>query len=483
MSSDLSRRLLINILWSFLGRFGYLTIGLITNIILVRLLSPKEFGQVGIMMFFIAIASVLMESGLSGALVRKQDAKDIDYSTIFIFNLSVSLILMALLIIASGSIAKFYQEAGLQNILIASSIVLLINALRVSHTVRLIKELQFKKKSTYEFIAISIGSLIAVFLAANGAGVWALVALQLSTSAVLTIILWLFVDSLSTYRFSRASFKEFYKFGINTTLASLLNAAFDNVYQLILGKYFSITQTGYFYQAKKLQEMPTGIIQSTALGVVYSALAKLQDTPAEFNVLYQHVVKVFTIVVALICLLIYFYAEIIIISLYGELWLDSVYYLKLLIVAAFFLLQEMFNRIIFKIFNRTDKILQLEVVKKLIQSLTIIYGVWTMSIENLIYGFVITSVISFFINYYYARKIQNNFNWHDFTVVIKIAFSAVSTVFIFNYIEGLINFTVYQAVFLLPGMLLVYFLGLRLLDVSNFYYDIKNLSSTLKGKP
>ncbi|MBW7470449.1 lipopolysaccharide biosynthesis protein [Marinobacter sp. F4218] len=481
MSRELSRSLLVNTLWSFVGRFGYLAVGLITNIILVRLLSPKEFGQVGIIMFFIVVASVLTESGLSGALVRKQNATEVDYSTIFIFNLVVSLTLMTLFVASSGFIADFYEDSNLKEILIVSSFVLLINALRVTQATKLIKNLQFKKKAGYEFLAILLASIIAVVLAFNGAGVWALVALQLSSAAILTVLLWLFVGPLRTYQFSVKAFTQFYKFGINTTLSSLLNTAFDNVYQLILGKYFSITQAGYFYQAKKLQEMPTGVLQGAMLGVVYSTLAKLQNRPMEFNALYQSVVRVFTIIVALICMLIFYYSELIITVLYGDKWVSAVFYLQMLIIASFFYLQEMFNRIVFKVFDKTENILKLEIFKKILQTFTIVYGIWTMSIENLLYGFVATSVISFFINYHFARKVQNHYSWGDFFVVVKVMATAIGITFSCDIMANYFHLKGFYTLAVLPVFLLLYFSCLRLLQVCDLYYDLKAFKEIITG--
>lgn len=475
VSSHSSKILLINVLWTFIGRFGYLAIGLLTNIILVRMLGPKEFGQVGIMMFFIATASVLAESGLSGALVRKPNATEIDYSTIFIFNFFVSLLLMALLICSSGFIADFYEDSDLSNILIATSLVLVINSLRVTQNVRLIKELQFKRKTVYEFIAALIASLIAILLAFNGAGVWALIALQLSTSLALTLILWFFVGPLRCYRFSKVSFKEFYKFGINTTLASLLNSAFDNIYQLILAKFFSVSQTGYFYQAKKLQGLPVGILQAVMDGAVYSALSKIQNDPDTFNRTYQNVVRLFTIMVALMCMVIFYYSDLIVTLLYGEKWIASVMYLKLLIVASFFYLQESFNRIIFKVYDRTEKILQLELIKKLIQSITIVYGLLTMSIENLLYGFVIMSSVSFLINYYFARKVQNYFRWKDFLDIIKIIIITLLAIAICESISVRFNLEGLYTLWLLPLLLSLYLLGLQVFKIIDFFSDIKAL--------
>src|SRR5699024_6639050 len=146
-------------------------------------------------------------------------------------------------------------------------------------------------------------------------------------------------------------------------------------------------------------------------GVIFSTLSKLQNSPKEFNEIYQNVVRVFSVIVALISIIIIYYSEVIILILYGERWMDSAYYMQLLVIGSFFYVQEMFNRNIFKIFDQTEKILQLEVFKKAVQSCTIVYGLWTMSIENLLFGFILTNVISFIVNYYIARKVQSYFKW------------------------------------------------------------------------
>ena len=375
--NQINRSLLLNTLWSFGGRFGYLAVGLITNIILVRLLSPREFGQVSIVMFFIVISTILIESGLSGALVRKQNTTEVDYSTVFIFNLAISIVLMLGLLGSAEYIASFYKDSELIHLLRLSSIVLIVNALRMTQSVKLVKSLKFKVKSFYEIIAIIVGSIIAIYSAKQGAGALSLVILQLSTAITLTGLLWFYVGPMKSYNFSLESFKQVYKFGINTTLASLLNKAFDNSYQLILAKYFAISQAGYFYQAKKLQEMPIGVIQGSVLGVVYATLSKLQNDRKKFQELYFNIVKVFTVVVGFICIIIFYYSELIVRILYGKEWLTSASYLQLLILASFFYLQEMFNRILFKIFDRTDLILKLEFFKKLLITITIVNGVIT----------------------------------------------------------------------------------------------------------
>lgn len=472
-NNQINRELIINTLWSFFGRFGYLIVALISNIILVRLLSPEEFGQASIVLFFVIIANILVESGLSGALVRNQKAEDIDYSTVFIFNLVISVILMLMLIAGSTYIAKFYDDDSLISLVKISSLILLINAFRIVQYVRLIKDLNFKAKSIYEIIAITVGSIVAILAAINGAGASSLVILQLTTATVLTVILWVSVGPLTSFRFSWNSFRKVYSFGINTTLSLLIDKVFDNSYQLIFAKYFTMSQAGFFYQAKKLQEMPMGVIQGSVLGVVFATLCKVQDNKNKFNQLYSQVVRIFTVAVALICLIIFLYANLIVETLYGHNWITSATYLKILITAAFFYFQEIFNRIVFKVFDRTDVILKLEILKKIFLTLTIIYGIYTSNISNLLYGFAITSVFSFCLNYYFSRAIHDfDHFWTEFIIVLKVFSISVITITFGLYLIDSLMWQGFYQLFSLPFVILAYLLLLQLMRVMDLHKDI-----------
>lgn len=481
-NNQLNHSLLINTLWSFLGRFGYLAVGLVTNIILVRLLSPREFGQVSIVMFFIVISTILIESGLSGALVRKQNTTEVDYSTVFIFNLCVSILLMFVLLVSAEYIANFYNDSELISLLKLSSLVLIVNALRMTQSVKLVKSLKFKIKSYYEIIAIMIGSVIAIYAATQGAGALSLVILQLSTAITLTGLLWFYVGPMKSYKFSFQSFKQVYKFGINTTLASILDKAFDNSYQLILAKYFAISQSGYFYQAKKLQEVPIGIIQGSVLNVVYATLSKLQDDKVKFSETYSNVVRILTTLIGFICIIIFFYSELIVQIFYGKEWLTSAFYLKILILASFFYLQEIFNRILFKVFNRTDLILKLEIIKKILLAITIVYGVITLNISNLLYGFFIVSVISFIINYHYTRKIYNFSYWAELVIILKVVSIAALTILVSEYLAKILNISGINILILFPVISFIYVIMLNMSNTINIRKDIKSMKVVLKKR-
>jgi len=480
VEKNIKKNILISLFWAFFGQGGYLIVGLIANIILTRLLSPYEFGQVGIVMFFIVLAKVLTESGLSGAVIRKTEVNEDDYSTVFVFNLVVSIILMVILISLSKTISMIYNDETLQYIIVAASSILFINAFQITQNIKLIRNFNFKKKAIYEFISISISSLIGIFLALKNFGVWSIVVMQISTAIILTSILWFKEGALKSVKFNKNSFKGLYKFGLNTTLASLLNTFFDNIYQLILGKYFSITETGLYFQGKKLQEIPIGVVNSVSQSVIFSSLSKFQNNINEFNIFYNKIIRVFTVLVGFMCLIIFFYAENIIVTLYGIEWINSAFYMKVLIICSYFYLQEMFNRVVFKVFNKTNKILYLEVIKKIIQSVSIVIGLFFNDISILLYGYILTSILSFLFNYYEARKLKQDFSNVEILIVFKVVLICAFTYFLSDYFLTKFTFINIYSIILLPFMFIAYFGFIYIMNILNIKYELSNIISLIK---
>lgn len=470
----MDKKLISNVVWALTGQVGYILIGLAGTFVLARLLSPEDFGIVGIAMGFVGISNVLVESGMGGALVRKIDATDKDYSTIFVFNLFISLLLIILLVFSSGFIAQYYNRSVLQPVLWGLSSILLFNAFTITQNARLVKDMKFKERGLYKFLSLFFAVVVAVIVAYLGYGVWAVVFLQVLSSFFFLMILLIKEGGMDKFIFSKESFKEMYSFGMFTTFTSLLNSFFDNIYQFILGKYFSVAQVGFYYQAKKLQDAPDTVSKLVLLQVVYSHLSKLQNKLEKFKISYNMIAKFTAIILGLTASLTFIYAEEIIILLYGQKWLGSVFFLQILVIVSFFNLQEIVNRNIFKVFNQTHKIFYLEIIKKSIQSITIIVGIINHSLEILLYGFVLTSFISYFINFYYSRKIVDDISRKEIIVFIKIVFSSVILTFFVIYLIGILNLKLYETFILIPFFVLLYTLLLYLLRVENLFKVLQN---------
>ena len=315
---NLKKSIVSGAIWTVIGQIGYYGIAIVVNIILARMLTLSDFGQLGIALFFIGIARVLSESGLSAALIRNKQANDLDFSTIFIFNFIISIALVSLLIFSSGYIATFYNDAELKVILTFASFSLIINAFSFVQTTKMLREMRFKQKAIYDFTSIFFASFVAIFLATKNYGVWSLIIMQILTGLINVILLWTFEGRIKLLRFSKSSFLFHYKFGANTTFASLLNSFFGNINQAILGKYFSIGQTGLYYQASKLSETPFTMINAINSGVIYSGLSKIQDNKDQFTRAYLNIIRIMTVLTGFLSMMLFVFAKEIVLILLGE---------------------------------------------------------------------------------------------------------------------------------------------------------------------
>ncbi|CAM1333945.1 lipopolysaccharide biosynthesis protein [Tenacibaculum aestuariivivum] len=458
-----------SIFWSLFGQLGYSVIALIANILFVRVLSPKDFGVIGIAMFFIGVSNVLVESGIGGALIRKNNVSEKDYSTVFLLNLGISIFLMLALLLSANFIASFYNLPELKHILWILSSLLIINSLTIINRVKLVKEMKFKELGVFKFVSFFIASTIALYLAYyKSFGIWSVLIMQVLSAALFMVILWFKQGRLKKVVFSKKSFKEVFSFGAFTTLSSILDAAFNNIYELILGKYFNVTSVGFYYQAKTLYQAPDVISKNIILQVFYSHLSAIQDDRERFNLSFINVSKNTALIIGFVFSLIYIYSEHIIIILYGEEWIKTGFFLKMILIYGFFSLQEMVNRNIFKIYNQTHKIFYLELFKKSVQLITIFIGIYYLNIEVLLYGFILTSIVSYFTNSYFSLKMISLDMKLFFCNILKIVFSITISVFIFcTCLNMIFDKVKYVAFLLAPLFIIVYIIPIKLFKITD----------------
>ncbi len=471
--SNLKKIVINGTIWSVLGQLASLLIILVTNILLARILSPNEFGQVAVIMFFITLSNIFIDSGLGGALVRKKKPTQADYSTVFVTNLIISILCFIVILFSARFVARYYNDILLKNLLIVAGFALIINAFQLTQNAKLIIDMKFKEKAIYRFIAVMISSLIGIYFAYHGIGVWSLILIQLLTIGINVILLWFFEGFFINFFFCKKAFKELFAFGANTTLASLINSGFDNIYQLILAKYFSLSQTGFYYQAKKLQDVPGGIINMVTQSVIFSSLANLQEDKLIFTKAYNKITLYFLVMLGFISTFVYVYAEPIVLLLYGKGWIGAVFYMQLLTIASFFYLQEQINRVIFKVFNQTRQILYLEYLKKSIQLISIVIGIYYLNMQILIIGVVITNMIGYLINYYFSRKIIGSVSSFEILTLFKVSMLSVLIVIIIIQLTTLFDLQNYMIFLTIPILFLLYLIGLYLLNVINISKEIK----------
>lgn len=457
---NLEVKLKHGLVWSLLGKFGNFFITFITNIILVRLLLPEDFGLIAIVLFFISIANVLSEGGMSGALIRKENITEKDYSTLFIFNLFVSVFVYFVIFFSAPVVGYFYNKPNLVLVIQVASFVVVINAFSIIQMTRLYRKINYKEVTIYQFISACIANIVSIVIAYENYGIWALVVQQLINSAVFTLILWVKGERLDSFAFSKKSFLDMYQFGIYTTLASILNTFVDNMYQLILGKSFNVVQSGYYYQGKKLQDLPLDFLKSITLGVIFSTLSRLQKNKDVFDNLYNKIHILFSLLIGFTTLFLLIFSKEIVLLLFGEKWIDSVVYIQLLSIASFFYMQEMLNRVLFKVFNQAKKIFQLELVKKGVQLITILIGIHFSSIYILLCGLIFSNFFGYLLNLIFIKKFYESAKGrlNEIKLTLYILFS-IGVVFVFYdiFLRNEID-SGYMNLFYVPIVAIIFFI-------------------------
>lgn len=414
---DLSQKLesISAVKWALLDRFGSQIILLANTILLARLLTPRDFGLISILYIFMNISSAFVDSGMGGGLIRKQNLNNTDCNTFFLFNIGVALTFYAGMYLLAPVVASFYHEPLIVTLLRLLSITIVINSFGLIHKVLLVKNLTFKYVTRSSLFASFFATSIAIFCAWKGFGIWSLMILQLSQSVVNVSLLWFYSKWTPRLEFSKSSFLEMYAFGVGLFFTSIVNIIFSNIYQPLIGKFFSVSSSGYFYQAKRLYEVPVLSISSVVDSVTYPIFVKYQSNIKELAANYQKVVKLLIFVVIPIIVCISLLSKLIIVILLGQKWLLSADLLRILSFSGIFLILETINGSILKVQGRTKLIFKLELFKKFIIIINIIIFC-QFGLTALVYGVVVNSIISFVIN-----QLFNNLsigNYKDLAVLL-----------------------------------------------------------------
>ena len=404
MSSSLKQQTVSGIIWSSLQRFGVMGISFISNIILARLLSPEDYGCLGLLAIFIAVSNVFIYGGFVSALIQKQNPTQTDYSTVFYWNIATSVFFFIILYICAPYISEFYKIELLTDVLRTQSLILLINALSIVQLNILRKKLLFKKISLIQLIAACASILTTIILAYNGWGIWSLVFQQIINSLVITIILWCICNWRPSLVFSKKSFTELFSYGSYLLLSDLLNSICDNIQGLIIGRKFSSNIMGYYSQAKKLEEVPTTTISYVVQQVTFPVYSKIQN---DKDKLYMGVKKSlcmmnfinFPLMILLIAI-----AEPLFLILFSEKWLPSVPYFQILCIAGLVNCMQSVNYQVVCAVGKSKKIFKWNIFKRLI-GISLIFSGMYWGVEGILTGMVISFYVTYIVNSLVSKNI------------------------------------------------------------------------------
>ena len=318
MSSTLKQQTISGMLWSAIQRFGTMIISFVSNIVLARLLSPDDYGCIGLLAIFIVLAETFVNGGFGAALIQKKNPTQEDYSTVFYWNILVAILLYVVLFFIAPYVAVFYKIPLLSSVLRVQGIILIIHALSIVQLNILRKQLQFKKLSIIQLLSSVISVVVAIILAYSGFGVWTLVFQQLLLAFFVTLILWITTTWKPILCFSINSFKELFGYGSFLLLSDLMNNLCDNIQGLIIGLKFSARDMGFYTQARKLETIPTTSISQVVNLVAFPVYSKLQDNKEQLYLAVQKSSRMMNFLNFPLMILLVVIAEPLIVFLYSD---------------------------------------------------------------------------------------------------------------------------------------------------------------------
>jgi teichuronic acid exporter len=472
--SDLKRKTIKGFFWSSLESILSQGQGIIFGIFLARMLSPDEFGLIGMITMFISISQVFVDSGLSQSLIRKQNCNTTDYSTIFWVNLVIGTLCYLLIWIAAPFIADFYENQQLVAITRVTSLSIVIGSLTLIQQTILTKDVDFKTLTKSSTIGTFISGVASLFLAFYGFGVWSLVWRSIINQVVRSAILWGQNRWMPALVYSKITLSEHFRFGSNILIISIISAIYRNISNLIIGKSYSEKILGYYTNADQYSTMPSSTITSITNKVSYPVLSEMQDDDDKLKTNINKLITNVMYISFIVMLGLAAVAKPLFGVILGEKWLPSVLMFQALCFAYSISPMHVINQNIMKVKGRTDLFLRTEIIKYIIFTPLLVLGA-IYGIEVLIAGIVLFYWTGYVVIAIYSKRLIDysmSQQFLDFLPLFGIAFVPAIITWGIGFVFEI------APVFLLVIQILIYPCLVLLLSVIfriRAFYEIKSI--------
>jgi len=469
------------IAWKAIDRFFVTGITFVFGIILARILMPSDYGLIGMLAIFFAFSQLFVESGFSKALIQKKNRTDVDYSTIFFFNLAVSLFFYVILYLSAHSIAVFFNEPRLKLITRILSLNIIINSLSLVQTTRLMIKLDFKTQAVISLISVTVSGLTAIYLAHYGFGVWALVMQNIIRTTLRTLLLFYYNKWFPLPVFSFSSFRELFGFSSKLLAAGTVAILFQNIYSLVIGKFFAAKELGYYTKAKQYPQLFSNTLTTILESVSFPVLSSLQDSPKQMISVYRRFMRVIVFFVMPSLTLFAVLAEPIIHILLTDKWLPAVPLLQWLCFARMITPISSLNMNILNAIGRSDLFLKIDIAKIPV-AIIVLFITVPMGVTAIVIGNLVTTFINFFFNTYYPGKF---FGFGAFKQLSEMREVALATLVMAGSVFGIMKLLPSELLHILVGVpvgMIVYLLMAHILNIKEKREITMIIVSFLKKK-
>lgn len=395
-----------NMVWRFAERCGAQLITFVVSIVLARLLAPEDYGKIALITVFTTILQVFVDSGLGTALIQKKDSDDLDFSSVFYFNFIVCLVLYAGMFFVAPFIAKFYEDISLTPIVRVISLTIIISGVKGIQQSYVSKNMLFKKFFYSTLGGTIFSAILGIYLAYAGAGVWAIVAQQLSNTTIDTFILWITVKWRPKKLFSWKRLKKLLSFGWKILVSALLDTVYTNIRSLVIGKMYSSADLAFYNQGDKLPSVIVNNINTSIDSVLLPTLAKQQDDRERVKNMTRRAIKISTYIMAPLMMGLAFCATSVVDLVLTEKWLPCVPFLQIFCITYMFYPIHTANLNAIKAMGRSDLFLKLEIAKKIVGMILLLSTMW-FGVMAMAYSLLVSMITSMIINSWPNRQLLN----------------------------------------------------------------------------
>ena len=406
MQENLKEKTTRGVIWSAVERFSVQGVQFILQLILARLLTPHDYGLIGMLSIFIAISQVFIDGGFSNALIQKKGRTDDDFCTVFYINLGISIFIYILLFWGAPLIARYYEQPLLTPITRVYSLNLIINALVAVNKVKLVIKVDFKTQSKISLAAAIISGIAGIVCAYYGMGVWALVVQMLLNSFVNVVLSFAYVRWWPRLLFSIDSFKSLFKYGSKLLVASIISAIYSNLYNLFIGKRFSSSTLGLYTRAHQFASFAGTNVSGILQRVSFPILSDIQDDDDRLISVYKKYIKTSTWAAFPIILGLCGVAKPTVLVFLTDKWAECIPYLQILCFAFLWECVTLVNLNLLYVKGRSDWVLKLEIIKKSI-AFIILFISMEFNMYIICLGQAVYSIIALYLNSYYTKRLFN----------------------------------------------------------------------------
>lgn len=475
------KTILSNLTWKYLERFAGQVVGFIISIILARILVPEQYGTLALVMVFIQIANVFVESGFNTALIQKKEADDVDFSSVLFLSLGVALVLYIVIFFSSPFIAYFYNQPNLIKMFRVLSLTLFIGAFNTIQNAFVAKHMLFKKLFASSLGAATISGFVGIVAAYSGLGVWALVAQHLTSQLAITVILWFTVKWRPRLIFSITRIKTLFSYGSKLLASSVLDTLYMNLRTLVIGIMYTPSMLGFYNRGEQFPKLIVNNINGSIQSVMLPTLSAHQDNKKRVKEMMRRAIVTSSFLIFPMMIGMAVVAEPLVKFVLTDKWLPAVPFLQIFCVSFALMPIHTANLQAINAMGRSDIFLKLEIIKKImgliILGISLPFGVYAIAL-----GGVFSGLIGTFINAYPNKELLNysyKEQWLDIMPSLLISLIMGGIVYLFNFL----SFPAWQVLILqIVSGGIIYILLAKIFKIESLTYLVETMKQLIKSR-